>query len=131
MKHNRRLEKLIHNIVAVCFDKTGKVNDKKVEEFTTDLSKLTPPENIEALHLFVKELKRKVEETTLVIESADTLSDKDTKEIANSFKSHTISKVEVKMNPQLIGGLRVRLGNTIFDDSIENRIQQLGGAIKG
>lgn len=67
------------------------------------------------------------------IASANALSDAQIEELKSSLSSAFKSDVEIetKVNPELIGGLVVKVGSRLFDDSIKTKLEALKNNLKG
>ncbi len=51
--------------------------------------------------------------------------------IAERFQTeHQITTIETKLNPSLLGGLKVTIGDVVYDSSVENKIEQLSESIR-
>lgn len=81
---------------------------------------------------FHKAVVREVHKDTLVVESAKSLD----KEVLDNLISHFSTtherplQVVQKSNPDLIAGMRVRLGDTVYDASLANNLQALASRIR-
>lgn len=129
MKKNRRLIKLIQRLLKESFI-SGRQNSRKVVKHIKALKKLSTPEAIFALEQYLKGLKQLISKNTLVIESANKLSSKDIEQIKKRIKkNYQYSLSEVKINPSLLGGIRIKIGDLILEDSYLSRIDQLKGVI--
>jgi F-type H+-transporting ATPase subunit delta len=127
MKLNKQLKKQIDLAVKASFN-NGKLNEKKALEFLKLFKQL--PEAIQALSLYKKGLERELNKTTLVVESATPLSQGEIKKISDKMKSlYTIYSIHHTINPGLLGGLRVKIGDEILDDSLEAKIKEIRSAI--
>ncbi len=68
----------------------------------------------------------------MLIESPLSLAAPQQQKIRQSFSDkYLVNDVQTVVDSSLFGGVRVKLGDMVFDDSIRNRINQLKGAIKG
>ncbi len=67
------------------------------------------------------------------IASANMLSDAQLEELKSSLSKAFKSDVEIetKVNPELIGGLVVKVGSRLFDDSIKTKLEALKNNLKG
>ncbi len=131
MKKNKRLQKIVELALKSCFE-DAKLNEKKAQQFVEFFKKLPRSQAIFALNAFLKGLRVQMQKQTLVVESASALNTQQVKGIEKSIKGEfEILKTEVKLNPALLGGLKFRVGDYIFDDSVRERIEQLKGAING
>jgi F-type H+-transporting ATPase subunit delta len=127
MKINKQLKKQIDLAVRASF-KDSKLDEKKALEFTKLFKQL--PEAVLALSWYLKGIKRELGKTTLTIESTVDLSPSEVKEIADKLKKqYTIYNIQHTTNPSLMGGLRVKIGDMVLDDSLEAKVQELRQAI--
>jgi|SRR3989344_714073 len=131
MKIDKRLQKLIDTLVKQSFDKTGKVLSGKVKRYSETLSSLNKPTAIMALSEFSKSLKNEQNKHTLSIEGASKLNPKQINRIKNALRAdYKISEVKVAVNPNLLGGTRIKIGDVVIEDSVVNKIEQLKGVIR-
>ncbi len=126
MKLDKKLKKLIDNIVKGSLTLKGEIKSDAVKNFTKSLSKLPRSAAIPALTQYSKKLKNHKRFHILEIESADNLDELTTKKIINAFKAdYHITDVKTKLNSKLLGGIRVKLGDSVFEDTVWNKIEQL------
>lgn len=129
---NKRLKNIVEKLVINSFTPKGEVKESLVIENTKLLKKLPFGQAIAALTLYQKGLKREILKTTLEIISSTALSPSQKKQIMKiSKKTFNINKVLTKIDPLLLGGLRIKVGDMVFDDSVQNKIGQLKGVING
>lgn len=83
------------------------------------------------LRLLRKAVRREQHRNTLLIESPGTLGEEVRDQLVQAFASQQEHRLYVreKENPALIGGLRVRLGDTVYDASVGGRLQALAAGI--
>ncbi|MDP3733233.1 MAG: F0F1 ATP synthase subunit delta [Candidatus Daviesbacteria bacterium] len=131
MKIPKKLKKDVELAVKASF-KNGKILREKVLKFTKLFKSLPTVLAISSLTLYQKGLKREVSKRTLVIESAISLSPKDMGKIKNQMsKDYPIMDTKNILNKDLIGGLRIKIGDILIDDSITGRIKMVGEVIHG
>ena len=84
------------------------------------------------LKYFHKAVTREFHRDTLTIESAEGLPDAVTDQIVHSFNEKHDRPIYViqKQNPELIAGLRVRLGDSVYDASLAHNLQTLAARIR-
>jgi F-type H+-transporting ATPase subunit delta len=72
-------------------------------------------------------------EITADVTSAHALSAAQTKAIAAKLKARVGRDVAInaKIDPSILGGLTVRIGSTLIDNSIKTRLNTLASAMKG
>lgn len=110
----------------------GQLNDPKVKTFIKLFSNLPRNEAIYCLENFKKSLEQEIKSHTLLIESASPLSNIELNKIKSAFSTHyTLYAIQHTLNPNLYGGLKIKIGDNIFDDSLSTKIQKLGEIIHG
>lgn len=131
MKKDKHLKRLVEQAVLASF-KDGKLVSEKVQSFIKSFKALPRSKAIFALTEYSKGIKRELDMQTLVVESTTPLSsDEKRKIITKMEKQFSILNSQYSLNPALLGGLRVKIGDTVYDDSIEARINQLREEIRG
>lgn len=130
MKTRKQVKSIVNKVVSLSF-KDGKLNEKKVVD-VIKLFKIQP--RVEAIWLlseYSKKLKLMLDSKTMMVESVIPLSQKELSKLRKKFSSqYEIFNTEFKLSPSLLGGLKVKIGDYIFEDSIISRINQLGRAIR-
>lgn len=76
-------------------------------------------------------MRREEAKSRLVIEHAGPLSSDARDSIVSSMSAKAGRRltVETRENPSLIGGVRVRLGDDVFDSSIAGRLESLAASV--
>lgn len=131
MKKNKKLKKLVERCVGLCCSE-GRINEKKALKVINSLKSLPQEDAIFAISEFLKGLKGEKNKHSLVIESSIPLSKPEIEKISRQFKKdYKFSDVKNITNPSLYGGLKIKIGDYVFEDSIQSRIKQVGGIIHG
>lgn len=131
MKKDRQLLKLVNDLLEISFA-DGKIVEKNVAKTIKVLKSLPASKSIFALSEYLKRLKRKEREHTMYIETAIPLSDSQVNEMKKIMeKKIRITKVLVNMNPEILGGFKLKIGDQIWDESILGKIGQVKEAIRG
>lgn len=131
MKKNKRVLKLVEKCVGVCC-REGKVNAQKASRTLKLLKSFSTDRAIFAISEFLKGIKKQKDQYLLVVESNTKLSQTEINKFAKILKKdHIFSEVRNVVNPSLLGGLRIKIGDNIHDYSLKGKIAQLGGAIHG
>jgi len=88
------------------------------------------PQMIEA---YLAELAARRGEVTAQVTAANKLSDAQAKSLTEALKKLVGAKVTVdlKIDPELLGGLVVKLGSKLFDSSLRTKLRKLELAMKG
>lgn len=126
---NKKLQTEINKLVEQSFNR-AKADEKFITKVTASLKKLNTAESVIALTLYLKGLKRKIAENTLIVESAIKLSNTELKSVEKMVKRE-VYRAEQVLNPSLLGGLRIKIGDEFLDFSLKSRIHQVTQRIKG
>jgi F-type H+-transporting ATPase subunit delta len=84
------------------------------------------------LKAFHKAVSREIRKDTLVIESAHDLSPETLDHLVGEFAKDRERSLHVvpRTNPDLIAGIRVRLGDSVYDASLSGNLQSLTTRIR-
>lgn len=125
-KLKKRLRQLVNKMVINSLNKDGSINNSKASSVIRSLKKLPHSQAILSLLEFSKGVKRQINKTTLIVESSVKLSQAVQKQVIKSLTAdYLISRSQFITNSSLIGGLRVKIGDTLIDDSVKARADQL------
>jgi F-type H+-transporting ATPase subunit delta len=82
---------------------------------------------------YLAELARRRGEITAQVTSATALDDEQHRALVETLRNEVGAKVqvEVDVDPSLIGGLIVRVGSRMIDNSLRSKLQRLQLAMKG
>jgi F-type H+-transporting ATPase subunit delta len=84
---------------------------------------------------FLAELASRRGETTVAVTSAVPLSPAQLQQLSDALRSvlgsATKVSVEARVEPEILGGLVVKVGSRLFDSSIRSKLQRLQLAMKG
>lgn len=131
MKTSKQIRAIVNKATDVSF-KDGKLQEGKVLTFIKLFKSQSRTEAIKLLAEYMKRLRLIINSTTMIVESVIPLSQKDKTSLKKKFSSSfKIQNTQYRLNPSLLGGLRVRIGDYISEDSIMSRINQIGEAIRG
>ena len=81
---------------------------------------------------FHKAAVREIQKETLTVESAQSLSPEILNQLVIKFSKGRERPLQVvqKTNSELIAGIKVRLGDTVYDASLANNLQNLANSIR-
>lgn len=129
MRERKHLKKIAAKSVKLSAPE-GKIHHKKVTIVIDKLKNLPKDQAIYVISKYLKGLKRKKVESVALIESAVPLSKKQLDEIQSKLSQEfIIHRLENKVNPNILGGIKIRVGDTILDYSLQDKIDQVGKAI--
>lgn len=130
-----KTKKQIGNIVEKAIDASfmdGRFMEKQALTFIKLFRSQPKVEAVVLLSEYLKKLRFAIKATTMVVESVIPLSQKDKLTLKKNFVARfKIQNSIYKLNPSLLGGLRVKIGDHVFEDSIVSKIAQIGEAIRG
>lgn len=127
MKKDKHLQKLINNLAKSCF-KDAKIMESQVIKSIKILKMLPKSAAILALSQFLKEVKRRQRQHTMTIEALVPLSPTQIQKIKKIMEKK-ISNVIVNINPEILGGFRIKVGDEIWDESVLGKLSQVKEAI--
>ena len=138
MKKSKQLQKQVRLLIEASF-KDGKMLESQIVKSIKVLKSLSRNEAIEGLSEYLKGLKRKEREHTMYIETIIPLSLLQLKKARRIVEKKSlpagrqvrITKVITKVNPEILGGFKLRVGDEIWDESTLAKINQLKEAIRG
>ncbi len=126
----KSVTRIVDRLMKTTFKSDGYLNLTVVEKNTNTLKMLPISVSIYALTEYLSRIKAEQSKTILEIESAVTVPPADLKKIVGALKTdYKISAVKTTLNPILLGGLKIKIGDNVFDDSVGRKILQLGEEI--
>lgn len=129
---SKKLKDTIGKLVNLSFNSKGEIKESTVQNIVTSLKKLPANDAIQSLILYQKGLKREIGKTTLEISSPVKLSQAEIKKISSAApKNFNITNVKTVLDSSLLGGLRIKIGDVVFDDSVLAKIETVKGIING
>ena len=125
MKKNKQIKNLIRKLVEVSF-KDERIVESQIIKSVKVLKCLPISQAVSALSNYLKELKRKQRQYTMYIETVTPLFPIQVKKIKKIVeKKHKITKIITQINPEILGGFKIRVGDQIWDETILGKISQV------
>lgn len=132
MIRNKRQDIKIINAAIKASFKGLEVNQAEVKRIVKLLNSYPEARAIQMLNLYLKRLKNVLDQTHLSIESATKLTPSELKLITDKVKTkQPVTEVDYQINPSLIGGFKVKIGDKLIDSSVNRQINDIGEAIYG
>lgn len=128
MERTSRADKRIaERLLALSRDAEGELDASKVENVLAWLRTRPLAERHRLLSLYVRLVRRDRRASTLLVEYAgeEPTTSLQTLLAAKTSESGRPLRLESRPNPALIGGLRVRLGDDVWDASLAARLDAL------
>jgi F-type H+-transporting ATPase subunit delta len=122
-KETRRLAKALLRESFV----DGKLDRSRIGSLVTTLIEKKPRDYIRLLKTYLRLLRLEVEKRSATIETAVALAPGAGDPIVANLKRKYGADLTAQfvVNPELLGGMRIRVGSDVWDSSVRNRLQRL------
>jgi F-type H+-transporting ATPase subunit delta len=122
-KESRRLSKQLFRSSLTA----GRIDDAKVRALVASIIEGKPRHYVAVLKEYQRLVRLELQSRHAVVESAEPLSADSGGRILQQLRvvSGPAVTAEYKVNPALIGGVRVKLGSNVWDGSIQGRLTNL------
>lgn len=125
MKKSKLLLKTITKLVDVSF-REGWVVESQVGKSIKLLKTLPKHEAIWALKEYLKQLKKKQRQHTMYLETVIPLSPAQLKRAKKIVEKQVkITKILTAINPEILGGFKLKVGDKVWDESILGKLNQV------
>lgn len=126
MKIPKEAKKLSRSLFKHSFS-NGQLDAAKVSQQIGELVASKPRHYMNALKDYHRLVRLELERKHAVIESAQALDLSTRAEILVGLRSKYGASItsEFKVNPELIGGVRIKLGSDVWDGSVRGRLDTL------
>lgn len=130
MKVSKASKEFATRVFRLCTE-NGSLNENKLSDSIKFLSKKRPSDYRGILTALKSLVRLDVEKRTVHVESAQDISQTDSKRIQDSIiKKHGKGLVfSFITKPELIGGLKVRVGSQVYDSSVLAKINRLSNSL--
>jgi F-type H+-transporting ATPase subunit delta len=130
MKRDQRTRKLAKKLVELSKD-NGVVTESKVSEVLAGLQQVQHRNHLTVLKTFLNYLRRELALQTAVVSTPASLSDDALKAIEVQFSKLYNRPVNAvtQEDTSLIAGVRVRVGDDVYDASVAGRLQRLAESV--
>lgn len=126
MKLSKEARKLSKQLFSQSFT-NGVLNPDRVRAVVAELVGSKPRDYFAALKNYQRLVRMEVERHHAVVESAVPLDAAGSEKLACDLKTKYGADLttEFKVNPALLGGLRIKIGSDVWDGSVRNRLDLL------
>lgn len=126
MKVSKDARKLSRSLFRSSFT-GGRLDRARVEVVLKVVAARKPRHTLETLKDYERLVRMELARRHALIESATALDPAASESILRDLKSRFGEDIthEIKINPALIGGIRVQLGSDVWDGSINGRLELL------
>jgi F-type H+-transporting ATPase subunit delta len=126
MKLNKEIRRLSRKMLQASFT-DGQLDPGRIASLVDSLVTQKARNYIDVLKNYKRLLRLELEKRHATIETASEVDPAIRSEIETNLKSKYGNDLstEFHVDPQLLGGMRVRVGNDVWDGSVRNRLQRL------
>jgi F-type H+-transporting ATPase subunit delta len=105
----------------------GRLDAKRVAAIARQVAESKPRNALGILKEFHRLVRLEAEKHHAIIESAVELDESMTKELISSLRAKYGKglSTEFKVSPELLGGLRIKVGSDVIDGSVRERLNRL------
>ena len=130
MKISKDARKISRELFQASFSE-GRLNPENVRLISAKVAESKPRHYMDILKNYKRLIRLAVERRHAVVESAvplePSVADQISKTLLSNFGSDLTT--EFKLTPNLIGGLRIKLGSTVWDSSVRGRLDRFEAQI--
>lgn len=126
MKLDKDSRKLSKQLFQASFT-DGRIDGEKVAAIGKKIADDKPRHSLGILKEYLRLVRLEVEKHHAIIESATALDQATTNQLLTGLKAKYGNDLgtEFKVSPELLGGLRIRIGSDVFDSSVRERLNRL------
>jgi F-type H+-transporting ATPase subunit delta len=126
MKISKEARKVSREMFRNSFT-SSKLDEEKISEMVQSVITKKPRHFVDMLKDYQRLLKLEVDKRHAVIESATPLNRSIGDQIVSNLKARYGEDLstEFRTNPELLGGLRIKIGSDVWDGSVKSRLNQL------
>jgi F-type H+-transporting ATPase subunit delta len=126
MKINREIRQLSREMLRASFT-DGQLDTGRISSLVDSLIARKPRHYIDILKNYRRLLRLELEKRRARIETANEMDSATSSELVSNLKKKygTDLTTEVVVNPELLGGMRIRVGSDVWDGTVRNRLERL------
>jgi F-type H+-transporting ATPase subunit delta len=126
MKINKEIRQLSREMLRASFT-DGRLDPSRIASLVNSLIARKPRNYINVLKNYRRLLRLELEKRRATIETASELDPAAASELLANLKKKygTDLTTEFVVNPQLLGGMRIRVGSDVWDGTVRNRLERL------
>ncbi len=126
MKINKEIRQLSRGMLRASFT-DGQLDSGRIASLVDSLIARKPRNYIDVLKNYRRLLRLEVEKRRARIETASDVDREATSKVIENLKKKYGDDLttEFVVNPQLLGGMRIRVGSDVWDGTVRNRLERL------
>ena len=126
MKLNKEIRQVSRKMLQASFT-DGQLDPGRISSLVDSLVTRKPRNYVDALKNYKRLLRLELEKRHATIETASDVDPAVRSEIEANLKTKYGNDLstEFHVDPKLLGGMRIRVGNDVWDGSVRNRLERL------
>jgi len=126
MKINKEIRQLSREMLRASF-RDGQLDPARISSIIDSVTARKPRNFIDVLKNYRRLLRLEVEKRRARIETASEMDPATQSEVVSNLKKKYGSDLtpQFVINPELLGGMRIQVGNDVWDGSVRNRLERL------
>jgi F-type H+-transporting ATPase subunit delta len=126
MKINKEIRKLSREMLRASFT-DGQLDPGRIRSLVDSLIAKKPRNYIEVLKNYRRLLRLELEKRRAKVETASEVDSATTSALEDNLKKRYGNDLttEFVVNPELLGGMRIRVGSDVWDGTVRNRLERL------
>jgi F-type H+-transporting ATPase subunit delta len=126
MKINREIRQLSREMLRASFT-DGQLDPGRISSLVDSLISKKPRHYVDVLKNYRRLLRLELEKRQAKIETANEMDSATSSELVSNLKKKYGSDLTTVfvVNPELLGGMRIRVGSDVWDGTVRNRLERL------
>ena len=126
MRINKEIRRLSREMLRTSFT-DGQLDPGRIASLVDSLIERKPRHYVEILRNYRRLLRLELEKRQAKIETASELDSATTSELVANLKKKYGGELTTQfvVNPELLGGMRIRVGSDVWDGTVRNRLERL------
>ena len=126
MKINKEIRRLSREMLRASFT-DGQLDPGRIKSLVDSLIEKKPRHYIDVLKNYRRLLRLEVEKRRARVETASEVDPVASSELVTNLRNKYGSDLttEFVVNPELLGGMRIRVGSDVWDGTVRNRLERL------
>ncbi len=126
MKINKEIRRLSREMLRASFT-DGQLDPGRIASLVDSLIARKPRNSVEILQNYRRLLRLELEKRRARVETASEVDPETSSKLIANLKQKYGNDLttEFVVNPQLLGGMRIRVGSDVWDGTVRNRLERL------
>ena len=132
MKYSKKETKIAKQIFEIAIV-DNRINENRFRSLVKEIKKLNLRNTEKILQLLLKKLVNFYKKQTLFVKSPHELNPKDLDKLKKTFaeKMGKPLRLEFKKDTSLLAGIKITLGDTVWDYSVNSTLESFKAALRG